>query len=292
MPTPANLHWKYFVDYFDQENHEFPAVYRKGKSKEIKEITRFRSLKEKNDALMLTKPDWYKKEVWDALQVGNQRFSLTTTYPGLLIGSGYRHETNSKDELKLGFSFDYTTGLPILPGSSVKGLLRSTFPGDPDKNQLYQRAEAFIGYLLQTKLGLSVEQSNAVDIPALETKLFGPTQGKERSKDEPLWEADIFYDALIGIDELGAVYAGKFFGNDFITPHRNRANPRMSPFTEPTPIQFLKVMPNVPVTFQFDLRGTKAGLDPKQRETLFRAIISELGIGAKTRVGYGQLTES
>ena len=55
---------------------------------------------------------------------------LNTTYPGLLIGSGYIHEigsTNIENELKLGFFFDHTTGLPIIPASSVKGLLRSAF---------------------------------------------------------------------------------------------------------------------------------------------------------------------
>ena len=52
-------------------------------------------------------------------------FELTTTYPGLLIGSGYNHEIGKmKDELKLGFFFDHTTGLPCIPGSSVKGVLR------------------------------------------------------------------------------------------------------------------------------------------------------------------------
>ena len=52
-----------------------------------------------------------------------QHFDLVTTYPGLLIGSGYSHEVHGKDGLKLGFYFDHTTGLPIIPGSSVKGVL-------------------------------------------------------------------------------------------------------------------------------------------------------------------------
>jgi len=55
------------------------------------------------------------------------RIELTTVYPGLLIGSGYPHESSVIGELKLGFHFDYTTGLPVIPGSSIKGVLRDAF---------------------------------------------------------------------------------------------------------------------------------------------------------------------
>ena len=44
-------------------------------------------------------------------------FKLSTIYPGLLTGSGMVHETNNQGELKLGFFFDHTSGLPMLPGS-------------------------------------------------------------------------------------------------------------------------------------------------------------------------------
>src|SRR5690554_3416875 len=56
----------------------------------------------------------------------NDRWELYTTYPGLLIGSGYQHESGGENEFKIGFFFDYTTGLPQIPGSSVKGVLRSS----------------------------------------------------------------------------------------------------------------------------------------------------------------------
>ena len=59
---------------------------------------------------------------------GLSRFDLETTYPGLLIGSGITHGSGLLGELKLGFFMDYTTGLPVVAGSSIKGVLRSAFP--------------------------------------------------------------------------------------------------------------------------------------------------------------------
>lgn len=64
-------------------------------------------------------------------------FELWTCYPGLITGIGVNHQTtiqwintNNKNvpEYKLGMHFDHTTGMPIIPGSSVKGALRTYFP--------------------------------------------------------------------------------------------------------------------------------------------------------------------
>ncbi|MDP3829957.1 MAG: RAMP superfamily CRISPR-associated protein, partial [Ignavibacteriaceae bacterium] len=75
----------------------------------------------KNNDLYNLKLDYNESEI----HFGIDHFELTTIYPGLLIGSGYNHEIgNQENELKLGFFFDYTTGLPCIPGSSVKGVLR------------------------------------------------------------------------------------------------------------------------------------------------------------------------
>ena len=57
----------------------------------------------------------------------NEQFKVKTIYPGLVCGIGYEHELGFENEFKLGFSFDHTTGLPYIPGSSVKGTLRSAF---------------------------------------------------------------------------------------------------------------------------------------------------------------------
>ena len=61
----------------------------------------------------------------------DQRISHTlyTTYPGFITGTGMAHGVNGENEdFKIGCYFDHTAGIPCLPGSSVKGILRSVFP--------------------------------------------------------------------------------------------------------------------------------------------------------------------
>ncbi len=66
------------------------------------------------------------------LPFAKQYFRLTTTYPGLLIGAGYSHPAIKGDgedsDYQLGFFFDHTLGVPIIPGSTVKGVLKNVFP--------------------------------------------------------------------------------------------------------------------------------------------------------------------
>ncbi|MBQ3970204.1 MAG: type III-B CRISPR module RAMP protein Cmr6, partial [Clostridia bacterium] len=89
---------------------------------------------------------------------GYTSFTLFTSYPGLLIGTGYPHQIAVKNALKCGFSFDYVTGLPYLPGSSLKGMLRSCFEehefirgitGFEDvealENSIFENGDIFIG---------------------------------------------------------------------------------------------------------------------------------------------------
>ena len=54
-------------------------------------------------------------------------------YPGLLIGIGNRHGSGlCNDDINAGFYFDYVTGQPIIPASSVKGALRTHFKNTPE----------------------------------------------------------------------------------------------------------------------------------------------------------------
>ncbi len=65
-------------------------------------------------------------------------FRLTTTYPGLIIGAGYSHYAINEGEdsdYQLGFFFDHTLGVPIIPGSSIKGVLKNVFPDSGDKRK-------------------------------------------------------------------------------------------------------------------------------------------------------------
>lgn len=67
-----------------------------------------------------------------SVPTANCSFRLTTIYPGMLIGAGYSHyaiKSEGEDsDYQLGFFFDHTLGVPIIPGSSVKGVLKNVFP--------------------------------------------------------------------------------------------------------------------------------------------------------------------
>lgn len=207
-------------------------------------------------------------EVWPGYVY--KSFLLETVYPGLATGTGVIHETGLKGELKLGFQFDYTTGLPYLPGSSVKGLLRSMFPNsssekDPEKLRLYQTERKDY---LQTILSHVLSSYTTSEI---NTKLT-------RLEESIFCHGDIFLDAFI--ERIGK---DGLLGFDYITPHKNA-------FKNPVPVQFIKVMPGVTFRFGFIVRAEpELKLSIINKMSLFQTILSDIGIGAKTNVGYGQL---
>ncbi len=225
-----NIGWLFYKDYYRDIDFEILD------KKENK-----LSFEEKSKSLIAKK----LKKLKNTQLPNTHSFELTTTYPGLLIGSGHTHETSSEGEFKIGFEFDYTTGLPIIRGSSVKGVLRSAF-----KHPEYIKKD--------------ILKRDDIDIKELEESIFN--------------NSDIFFDAEI----IKANEDGEFLGEDYITPHEK-------PLKNPIPIKFLNVLPNVVFEFKFKLKDGLIKADEKEK--LFKAILLDLGVGAKTNVGYGQFDE-
>lgn len=241
-------HW-YYREYFDTINLDSKGI-----------VTNFSTFnKGKNDKLIkgATLPPYDKEN--DIEDVTS--FELKTCYPGLLCGVGYHHEINNpKNEPKeddapevynLGMYFDYTSGLPVIPGSSIKGMLRSAI----------EEWDFLADY----------KPNNGVTREEIIKTVF---EGKELS----IYDRDIFLDAIpIKADN-------KLFGEDYITHHPN-------PLQNPNPVRFLRVEPGVTYQFRFILKdhGEKLTVDFKTK--LFKAIICTFGLGAKTNVGYGQFVE-
>lgn len=170
-----------------------------------------------------------------------QTVDLITIYPGLLVGSGYNHPKlkDNTDDFQLGFFFDHTTGLPMISGSSIKGMLRSVFKETEFMQEVYKKV-----------LDESVFEDNET----------------------------IFYDAFIVSTKDDK---NKIFGSDYITSHFSHEVD--GEFKSPNPIKFLKVLPEVTFRFQFSCSA-------EYRE-LFKSILLDFGVGAKTNVGYGQFKE-
>lgn len=266
----GNLSLLYYKDYYKNEGGEFLDDLIENDNSKFK-----KGLKEKNEQLCDFK--FEEKEILNNIHINT--VYLKTIYPGLLIGSGYMHETKTDGEFKLGFEFDYTSGLPIIPGSAVKGVLRSVFP--EKKGRYKKEKEKYIKKLLK-----KIFEDNAnkriknIDVYELKAEIFdGLNKEKKRLN---RYQRDVFFPAKI----VKSKYQGKngkdkfrIIGEDYITPHPDLLK-------DPTPLKFLKVLPNVVFEFKFILRD--GIISSKEKEELFKKIILDFGMGAKTNVGYGQ----
>jgi CRISPR-associated protein Cmr6 len=230
---------------------------------------------------------------------------------GLLIGKGFPHEIGYAGEAKLGFQFDFTTGLPAIPGSSVKGAIRSGFPQfefDKDKNQHIWKPDAtsyladkqihkcniildllvkelkdtaLYHTLLHMQADASLTQSF---VHQLELLVFEGIVIKEAQKPQRLrmLHHTVFFDAL----PTRLSKAGNLMGWDSITPHNK------SKLKSPNPIQFIKVVPGVHFTFHFRLSKEHleiygVSIPPHAILALFTHLLIQERIGAKKRHGYG-----
>lgn len=240
----ANLGWLFYKDYFRDDHSQY----------DISED----NIKTKAERLLK-----YKCEVKEFEKLGNFELIFKTTYPGLLIGSGYNHELKEiEGQLSLGFYFDYTSGLPTIPGSTIKGVLRSSF-----------KHTEYIKEIIDPKFKIDSlktgEEKKALieEIEKLEKEIFESN--------------DIFFDAFLTEKSKNK----EFLSDDYITHHS-------SPIKNPNPIRFLKVKPEIEFNFQFKLFDGNIDGHKITKETklkLFKAILEDFGVGAKTNVGYGQL---
>jgi CRISPR-associated protein Cmr6 len=237
---------------------------------------------------------------------------LKTTYPGLLAGTGYSHGIGVIGEYKIGFHLDHITGLPIIPGSSVKGLLRSAFPIiiKEKKTGEYQLSTDSLnkeetklkwifsliehieddGFLTENiqPAKIEINQSKIDYLNRLILEIFEGVKDLDQEdaakKYFSIYQRNIFFDSIpIKSENTGNI----IFGNDSITPHPD-------PLKNPTPLLFLKVLPKV--TFRFSFKLVNSSIEPKLTENnllrLFNKILMTYGIGAKTNVGYGQFTQA
>ena len=222
-------------------------------------------VKDRNDEIFETRFNANRDYMPSAVP-GCMTFELQTTYPGLLAGTGYAHGLGysevSKD-INCGFSFDYVTGQPYIPGSSVKGILRSAFR----KDELREYIADFCG--------IPKERMDLLGL--FENQIFGTSAEDDGAGD------DVFLDAVICRGDAES----RIVGDDYITPHGSAVE-------NPTPIHIIKVLPDVLFEFRFVLTtfetedGVKISAGKKLR--LFYDLAQILGVGAKTNVGYGALT--
>ncbi|KAA6318936.1 hypothetical protein EZS27_031114 [termite gut metagenome] len=117
-----NLHKFYYKDYFMDIDFGYLLEKESKASKEMIQKMQKR-IEEKNANIQ-------KASLHTTIEkpaLSNKDFQLKVSYPGLVTGIGISHETGIEGEFKLGVHFDYTYGMPVVYGSSVKGVLRNAF---------------------------------------------------------------------------------------------------------------------------------------------------------------------
>ena len=264
----GNLGFMFYKHYY-RDNQLNSLIDSKGS------IKAWNKLNEKNDCILNFKIKTLKNDLEmnniEEVFSKNRRFKtllLKTIYPGLLVGSGLLHGIGCNEEFKIGFQFDYATGLPVILGSSIKGVLRSAFPALGDRYN--QAKENYIRELIKNITGKIVNNNF---ITKLKESIF---EGKKDNNNIAMSDRDIFFDAEI--------YSGDknnhILGEDFITPHFNQLE-------SPKPLKFLKVLPEVTFKLKFILKDDSNLLKGDEKLELFKLILLDFGIGGKTNVGYG-----
>ncbi len=192
------------------------------------------------------------------------------------LGSG--HPTNT------GFILDRNTGLPCIPASSIKGVLRL----------------ACALYIADRELeAVKTKKDGQVEIPdthPLFRRYFGDTDTGKK---------DCVRGQIAFLDAFPAVLPadGKLFKTDIMNPHFGKyyANKQGPLETEsPNPVKFLAVSPGVGFVFRCQAlplpqRDTDAavfrpfdGEDDAILQAVFAIACGKLGFGGKTAVGYGR----
>ncbi|MGZ5444636.1 MAG: type III-B CRISPR module RAMP protein Cmr6 [Thermoanaerobaculia bacterium] len=164
----------------------------------------------------------------------------------LIVGHGIPHST------QIGFLFDRLRGVPYLPGSTVKGLLRET------------------ARLIAT--GEIAAEADVADLAARAEEIFGT---QERRGAVVCWDAFVMTWPRLEVDVM--------------TPHHqsyyeNGTAP--GDWESPVPVYFLTIAPDQ--QFRFWFLGSGTGIDLAAIEKLLRLGLEWLGVGGKKSSGYGR----
>ncbi len=218
-------------------------------------------------------------------------------YPGMLTGMslfrGPESETGEQnsdtianvnnDKLDGGITLDSVTGYPYLPGSTVKGILRTPFRENPE----------FAGAIIQDALKNTGEWS-IEEIAEFETRVFGNRNVESEGQDV---EADIsqgedsFLDAYPVTADPGI--SAQLLDLETLAVPKSDTPKGWEQLRQANVLSFLKIRPGV--IFQFRFLGEDIELSSgrmitiKQRTRIYGRILEIMGAGAKTNSGYGNL---
>ena len=223
------------------------------------------------------------------LPLTENSFFMQVQYPGMLTGMSLFNGPEGDDEagvdkLDGGITLDTVTGLPYLPGSTVKGILRTPFKENPE----------FIVALIQSLFQNVWPEPWSIDeVLELETKVFG-NRNREResiAEEVVLQGCDAFLDAF-------PVFAQpqKLLEAETFAVPKPDTKIGWEQLKQANILSFLKIRPGVVLEFRFlgeDIELTSGRkITIKQRRQMYIKILELMGAGAKTNSGYGNLVKT
>lgn len=189
---------------------------------------------------------------WQASFAGpGYQLVQATTQSRLLVGHGNPSATD------VGLTLHHTWGVPIIPGSAIKGLMAH--------------------YLAATLGTEHLEYGRMFGTPALNDRQRG-SRG-ELTVYDALWHPS---------REHGTIPVTA----DVLTPHHgDYYNGKCEPndWTDPVPVSFLTVRPGTDFLFALHCQDTDL---LQQAEKALREALADWGIGGKTSSGYGRMGET
>lgn len=270
----VNLHKSYYKDYFDGVTFSYLLNDTQASDSVTEKIKARNNRFTDNSYSHKDKSGWNlnsEYKIINECSPDDDRIALIVQYPGLVSGVGIDHEAKITGEFKLGVHFDWTHGMPVVYGSSVKGVLRNAFISKVEKGKIIE----YDDYFLKEVTDREWDQE---EIKTLFDAIF---EGKdENGNNLSIYNRDIFFDAVIVKPDS----KGRILCSDSITPHGD------NPLKNPVPITFLKIAPECEMEFRFSLKKNCELLSIDKKKELFKRILTTVGIGAKTNVGYGQLS--
>ncbi len=221
------------------------------------------------------------RNLLDSKQKSQQQFCKTCEKAGykiikyqaelkspLITGIGQTHPN------EVGMVFDHTMGIPFIPASSVKGIIRFAHMMELIKSENLQQ------FTDSDKDGEYIDESN---LKTLIPPIFGG-DAKGEKKTKKLKGKVIFLDAYPEkIPDLHVDIMNPHYG-DYYSDENGKTPP--ADYLDPTPIKFLTVKQGTKFIFR--------ALVPKDSDLLktvkiaFKNAIEDEGVGAKTAVGYGR----
>ena len=278
MSVKTNLYHEYYRGYYDRKVSSLHAGHEQGHT--AASITD------------LTENQWLEirgADISGGISALNDRLKKcathkiegTTTGAGFLADTGYAHQTWIKDkeinDPQMGLSLDFTTGVPYLSGSGLKGLLRSRlWPTGRHKTTPEDRNRQDLNQLLADTLDAEHLGKSRWNKYLFEG--YNPEDTKSRLYPK-YW-----------VSFLGACVADHSTGKLFQLLH---LAPQKTPLKKPIPIPYLSVRPGIKMSvyFSFPEIDEVQESDLEKTLTMMAWHLSESGLGAKQRYGYGRLTD-